>query len=223
VNSAGSGNGQITAVFTQNPTVNTRIANISVNVNNLPAIVVKVTQAGAAPVLTVSPEIRNVNAYASSVDFTVTSNTDWTASADSAWCVVTASGSGNGVITAVYPWNPTKKVRSTKISVQATGVTTQIATLIQGQETASISENGSKGLNIYPNPAKGLFSIVVDKVKYPSMDVTITDAQGNTVLTRHCTDKSEYRFDLSNSPQGTYLVKVQTDKELLVTKLVILR
>jgi PKD repeat protein len=223
VNNSGTGNGSITAVFTANPTVNARIANISVNVNGIPTIIVKVTQAGAAPLLTVAPEIRNVNAYASSVEFTVTSNTNWTATADSAWCVVTPSGSGNGVITAVYPWNPTKKIRSTKISVQAAGVTTRVATLIQGQETASVPENASKGLSIYPNPAKGLFSIVVDKTKYPSMDVTITDAQGVTVLTRMCKGESEYMFDLSNSQQGTYMVKVKTEKELLVTKLVILK
>jgi len=223
VNNSGTGNGTIAAAYTANPTVNARIANISVNVSGIPAIIVRVTQAGAAPMLTVSPEIRNVNAYASSVDFTVTSNTNWTAAADSAWCVVTPSGSGNGVITAVYPWNPTKKVRSTKISVQAAGVTTQVATLIQGQETASVPEDGSKGLSFYPNPAKGLFSLVADKVKYPAMEVTITDAQGKTVLTRICKNESEYLFDLSSSPQGTYLVKVQTEKELLVTKLVILR
>ncbi len=223
VTNSGTGNGTIATTFTQNLALTSRSANISVTVNGIPTIIVKVTQAGAAPTLTVSPEIRNVNAYASSTDFTVTSNTTWTATADSAWCVVTPSGSGNGKITAVYPWNPSKKVRSTKISVQAAGVTTQIATLIQGQETASVPENGSKGLSIYPNPAKGLFSIVVDAVKYPSMMVTISDAHGSTVLTRNCKGESEYKFDLSNSPQGTYLVKVQTDKELLVTKLVILR
>ncbi len=223
VTNSGTGNGTIAASYAQNLAITARSANISVTVNGIPTIIVKVTQAGAAPMLTVSPEIRNVNAYASSTEFTVTSNTTWTATADSAWCVVTPSGSGNGKITAVYPWNPSKKVRSTKISVQAAGVTTQIATLIQGQETASVPENGSKGLSIYPNPAKGLFSIVVDQVKYPSMTVTISDAHGSTVLTRNCKGESEYKFDLSNSPQGTYLVKVQTDKELLVTKLVILR
>jgi len=139
-----------------------------------------------------------VKEYGISTEFTVTSNTTWIATADSAWCVVTPSGSGNGKITAVYPWNPSKKVRSTKISVQAAGVTTQIATLIQGQETASVPENGSKGLSIYPNPAKGIFSIVVDEVKYPSMMITITDSHGSVVLTRSCKGESEYKFDLRN-------------------------
>jgi len=220
VPSSGSGNGSISAVFTQNPTVNSRVANISVIVNGLSAVVVTVTQAGAAPMLAVTPAVKNVNAYAASVDFTVTSNTNWTATADSAWCIVTASGTGNGTITAIYPFNPSGKDRSTIISVNADGVATQLATLMQGHETASVPEYGSENLSIYPNPAKGLFSIVVDKKKYPSMQVTISDANGKTIQSRECKGESEYKFDLSNSPQGTYFVKIKTDTEVLVTKLV---
>ncbi len=223
VNTPGSGNGTITATYATNPTVNTRVASISVNVNGLSTVIVTVTQAGAAPQLSVTPDVHNVNAYAGSIDFEVSSNTDWTASADSAWCVVTGSGSGNGTITAVYPWNPVAKNRSTKISVNAAGVTTQVVTLIQGQETASIPEDGLKGISIYPNPAKGLFSIVVDKSKYPAMQVTITDANGAPVSSRNCKGESEYQFDLSSSPQGTYLVKIMTDTELMVTKMVIIK
>jgi hypothetical protein len=223
VNLSGTGNGTIEAVFTQNLSIQPRVANISVNVNNIATVIVTLTQAGAAPMLSVTPPVTNVNAYAASVDFSVTSNTDWTVMADSAWCVVTGSGTGNGTITAVYPWNSTGKDRSTAISVKAAGVSTQVVTLMQGHETASVPENGSKGLSIYPNPAKGLFSIMVDKAKYPSMKVTITDANGATVTTRECKGESEYRFDLSGSPQGTYFVKIKTDTELLVTKLVIIK
>jgi hypothetical protein len=220
---SGTGNGTIDATFAQNLSIEPRIANISVTVNGLSTILVTVTQAGAAVILTVTPPVKNVNAYAASVDFAVTSNTSWTASADSAWCVVTGSGNGNGTITAVYPWNSTGKDRSTTISVNAAGVGTQVAKLVQGHETASIPEKGSKGINIYPNPAKGLFSLVVDKSKYPSMHVTITDANGAVVLVRECKGESEYRFDLSSAAQGTYFVKVKTDKELMVTKLSIIK
>jgi len=223
VNTPGTGNGSIQANFQQNPTVNTRVANISVIVNGLSTIVVTVTQAGAAPTLAITPALASVNAYASSVDFTVTSNTNWTASADSSWCIVTPSGSGNGVITASYPFNPSGKVRSSKISVTAEGVSTQIATLTQGHETASVPEYGSKGFMIYPNPARGIFSIVVDKTKYPSMQAIITDATGSVVTSRECKGESEYMFDLSESPQGTYFVKIIAGTESQVTKLVIIK
>jgi hypothetical protein len=223
VNPSGNGNGEINAVYEQNLSLNERIVHIAVYVNGLPAFPLTITQAGAAPMLAVTPALQSVNAYASSIDFTVTSNTSWTASADSSWCIVTASGTGNGTITAVYPFNPYGKDRSTKISVNANGVATQIATLAQGHETASVPELGANGLKIYPNPAKGIFSIVVDKSKYPSMQVMITDAGGFLVTSRICKGESEYLFDLSKSPQGTYFVKIKTDSELLVTKLVIIR
>jgi PKD repeat protein len=221
VNSSGTGEGTISATFSQNPTASPRVAYISVNVNGVSTVIVTVTQAGAAPVLVVTPETQNVNAYENSVDFTVNSNTDWTATADSAWCLVTSAGSGAGTLTTVYPWNPSGKERSTRISVQANGITTQVVTLVQSPETASVPETGSKDLSIYPNPTRGLFSVYVDKTKYPSMNVTITDALGAIVTSRECAGESEYLFDLSQSPQGTYFVKIKTGTELLVTKMVI--
>jgi len=82
--------------------------------------------------------------------------------------------------------------------------------------------NEIKGLRIYPNPAKGLFSIVVDKLKYPKMQVIITNINGVALISRECKGESEYEFDLSKSPLGTYFVKIITDNELMVTKLVII-
>ncbi len=223
LNASGSGNGSIDASYTQNLSTIPREANISVQVNGLAVIVVKVVQGGAAPLLAVTPPLQNVNAYAASVNYIVTSNTSWIATADSAWCLVTSAGTGNGTITAVYPWNPSGKERSTKISVNADGVTTQIVTLVQSPETASVPEDVSKGLTIYPNPAKGLFSILVDKSKYPDMQVTITDAKGAIVTNRDCKGAAQYFFDLSKSPQGTYFIKIKTDNELLVSKMVIIK
>jgi hypothetical protein len=86
----------------------------------------------------------------------------------------------------------------------------------------SIPKDRSKGILIYPNPAKGVFSIVVDKSKYPGMLVTVTNANGTSVISRECKGETEYLFDLSKSPQGTYFVKITTDTELVVTKLVII-
>jgi PKD repeat protein len=220
--SSGTRNMSVSVNFEENPSVYARMATITFTVAGIPPVSLSLTQAGKVPMLAVTPPVRNVNAYAASIDFAITSNTDWTASADSAWCSVTESGSGNGTLTVVYPSNPYNKDRSTRISVDATGITTQVVTLIQGHETASVPEIGSKGLSIYPNPAKGEFSIVVDKVKYPHMQVTITNVNGTTVIRRDCKDGSEYLFDLSKSPQGTYFVKIKTDREMLVTKIVII-
>jgi len=223
VNASGTGNGTITATFAQNISIHSRKANISVTVNGLSTIIVTVTQAGAAIQLDVQPPVINVNAYATASEYTVTSNTDWTVTSDSAWCVVTGTGTGNGTINAVYPWNSTGKNRSATISVTAGGTTTKLVTIKQSQEVAGIPDNASRGLSIQPNPAKGLFSIVVDKTKYPDMQVTISDSKGAIVISRHCAGEAEYAFDLSNSPQGTYFIKIKTDTELLMSKMMIVK
>ena len=107
--------------------------------------------------------------------------------------------------------------------MSASGVPTQIVTLEQNQEVASVSEQDSKGITIFPNPARGVFSILVDKAKYPDMKVSITDANGSLVLSRECKGEAEYLFDMGTSPQGTYYVKVKTENEILVTKLVVIK
>jgi PKD repeat protein len=223
VTSSGTGNMTITAIYDENPMAFDRVALITISVTDLQPVVVTLTQSGTAPTLAVTPSVINVNAYAASVDFTVTSNARWTASADSAWCIVTASGTGNGMLTVVYPFNPYNYDRSSKISVNTPGITTQDVTLIQGHETTSVPENRSKSLSIYPNPAHGLFSIAVDKLKYPVMQITITNVSGVVIISRECKGESEYLFDLGKSPQGTYLVKIKTEKELVITKLVIIK
>jgi hypothetical protein len=223
VTSSGTGNQAIKVSFEENPRASDRVAILTITVMYLPPVVVTLTQAGAAPILTVSPSSINVNAYAASFDFAVTSNTNWTASSDSAWCIVTTSGSGNGNITVVYPWNPKSKKRSSDISVYASGIATQVVTLIQSPETVSVNENGLKGLIIYPNPSKGEFRIAVDKLRYPAMLVTVTDVNGVAVINSECKGESEYFFDLSTSAQGTYFIKIKTDAELVVTKLVIIK
>jgi PKD repeat protein len=223
VNLTGSGNGTITAVYSQNPFLNSRTATISVYTEGLPSVYVTITQSASTPILTVTPAVKYVNSYAAFADFTVTSNVAWTASADSAWCIVTKSGSGNGTITALYSANPYNKERSTNISVQASGVSTQVVTLVQGFGTASVPDKKINGIEIYPNPTNGLFSIEVDKSKFPAFKVLILDITGVTITSRECKGESEYVFDLSKSPQGTYFVKIKTDKELLVTKVVVIK
>jgi hypothetical protein len=54
------------------------------------------------------------------------------------------------------------------------------------------------------------------------MQVIITNINGVALISRECKGESEYEFDLSKSPLGTYFVKIITDNELMVTKLVII-
>ena len=131
VTASGTGNGTLTATYTQNTLITSRVANVTVNVVGLTPVTVTVTQAAAAATLTVTPPNQNVSAIAGTTNFTVTSNTAWTAISNSAWCTVTASGSGNGTIVATYTANTLPTSRVANITVSATGATSVVVTVTQ--------------------------------------------------------------------------------------------
>jgi PKD repeat protein len=223
VTSSGTGNGQIMADYLINTTILPRIANVTVTVAGLNPVTVTVTQAASAPMLAVTPPDQAVSSDAGTVNYVVTSNVGWTASSDSAWCIITQSGNGNGTLVADYSENPYNSPRFATISVTGTGLLPQTVTLSQSLSTASVPELLENGMRIYPNPAKGMFTIAVDKTKYPYMDVWLLDLAGTKVISRKCSGEKEYRFDLSNVPQGCYFVRIDTGREVIVKKLVIIR
>jgi len=105
VTPSGSGNGTIAAVYAENTTLNVRTANITVSVAGLTPVTVTVTQAGTTPTLVVTPLNINVPASAGTANYTVTTNSAWTATSTTNWCPVTPSGNGNGIMAATYEAN----------------------------------------------------------------------------------------------------------------------
>jgi (4-O-methyl)-D-glucuronate---lignin esterase len=91
------------------------------------------TNCTAGPALSVSPNTVSIAAAAnSSGTFSVTSNTNWTASADQSWLSVNpASGSNNGTVTATAQANTGSAARSATVTVAATGATSQTVSVTQ--------------------------------------------------------------------------------------------
>ncbi|MFH1121737.1 MAG: C25 family cysteine peptidase [Bacteroidota bacterium] len=137
VTPSGTGNGTITATFTENISVTARVANITVTVAGLTPIIVTVSQAGATPALAVTPSTQNVTAPAGNTAFSVTSNTTWTVNSDQSWCTVTPSGSGNGSVTATYTQNTLFSSRTANITVSASGASPVTVTVVQAGAPAS--------------------------------------------------------------------------------------
>lgn len=131
VTPSGTGNGTITATYTQNPLTTSRVANVTINVSGLSPVVVTVTQAAAPLTLAVAPSNQNVPAPAGTTPFTVTSNASWTATSNQSWCTVTPAGSGNGTITATYAQNLLITSRIASITVVVTGLTPVVVTVTQ--------------------------------------------------------------------------------------------
>jgi len=223
VNPSGTGNATLTAIYAENVLFEPRIANITLSAVGVTPLTVTVTQEAAVPMLSVTPANQEGSEFSGSVEYTVTSNTDWTASSDSAWCLVTTGGSGNGTITANYSVNPYHSPRIATISVNVAGLTTKTVTLTQAHSTLSLEEFTANGIRLYPNPSKGIFSITVDKSKFPLMDVSVIDAAGVEVLSRICKGESRYNFDLGTSPQGCYFVKIKTADKVMMRELVIIK
>ena len=221
VNSSGSGNGTITATYTQNLATTDRVANITATALNAPPVVVTVTQAGTIPTLAVSPPNRDVTYLSGVTTFTVTSNSPWSAVSDSSWLTVTPSGVGNGTLDANYAANPYHWSRLATVTVSVTGISPQTVTVTQAPLSVSIHETSASAIQLIPNPTKGTFRIETGDLKYKSLEVAIMDLSGRTLTTRVIHEKSDLRFDISNFPQGSYLVKIKLDNVSMTQKLIL--
>jgi len=211
------------ADYAENTSVLQRVATLTVSVGGLPAVTVTVTQEGVAPILQVTPSNRNVAPGAGSTDFTVTSNTGWTAVADSAWCVVTPAGSGNGSIIADYALNPYYFSRVATITVTVAGIPAQQVTLTQAQSTVSVADPQSGEIRLYPNPTAGKFRIISRGNPPGSLEVRVMDLTGKLISIQRGTIPDDCVFDLTTLPEGCYFVKIRTSSAFLIHKLVIIR
>lgn len=89
----------------------------------------------------------------------------------------------------------------------------------KASENTTYSKNiGSSSLSIFPNPTSGVVYIsisdkVIDKVE-------VVDALGNTVLSVEC-DNNEISIDLTKFGTGVYFVKVTSESDTVVEKVVL--
>jgi hypothetical protein len=137
ITSGGSGtnSGTITVAYTQNSGITQRIGTITVTAPGATGSPksVTVTQAGSPPqpVLSVTPDNRDVSSSSGSTTFNVANNgtgtMNWTASvtSGSSWLSITSGGSGtnSGTITVAYTQNSGITQRIGTITVTAPGAT----------------------------------------------------------------------------------------------------
>ena len=124
---SGTNNGTLNVAVAANTGTEQRTASVSVATPGLTPRTVGVTQAGAAPVLSVSPAALNLTVAGAPQTFSVSSNTGWTVSAGSAsWLTVAPpSGSGAGTVTVTAAPNTAAFARHAAIAVTGAGVQAQ--------------------------------------------------------------------------------------------------
>ena len=218
---SGMGNDTIFAAFEANTSIYSRIATLTVSADGTDPVIVTVSQAGATPTLNVSPANQDVTALAGSVNYTVTSNTSWTAQSDSSWCTVT-SGSGNGTIIANYTANAGTVIRTAHISVSATGASPVSVNLTQARSSSGIGEEGSDKVRIYPNPNKGIFTVVPAEQNKTSLNIEVEDMNGQSIFRKQLKGQNQYLIDLG-AAAGTYNIVIRSDTYVITRKVVIIR
>jgi hypothetical protein len=127
---SGNGSAVLTTNYTENLSVNTRNANITIIVPGVSPVVVSLQQDGASPYLTASPNSQTVAPTAVSASFVIQSNTSWTASSNQSWCTVTSSGASSGLLQAGIQQNIGPS-RTALITIQPTGAAPVTVELIQ--------------------------------------------------------------------------------------------
>ncbi|HML85328.1 MAG TPA: BACON domain-containing carbohydrate-binding protein, partial [Bacteroidales bacterium] len=219
---SGNGNGNITATFQANPTTETRIASITVSANGVTPQVVTLTQEGADPILTVSPESIQVGHEAGATNFNVSSNVNWTAQSSASWCSVTPSGSNNGSISVTYLENTNANIRSATITVNGTGVAPVQVTLLQ-EGTVGISATEGLTMNIMPIPAKDYLDIETAGFNEQMATLQIIDLTGHILANRSVIANGKMRFSLETLSGGIYFLRYSTNNQSITRRIVIVK
>jgi plastocyanin len=220
VTTSGTGNGTITASYTTNSSTTSRVATITVSASGVSNQLVTVTQAGAAKTLNVTPPSQTVTESAGTTDFTVTSNSSWTASSDATWCTVTSSGTGNGTIVATYNANSTTSERTANISVSVSGLPPVVVQVLQDGSTVGIPESNSVSIRVYPNPAKDVVKISLDN-NSDNTRVSLIDMTGKTIIDRYVPKNNEINLNVADLPRGYYFVKILLNNEMIIRRVIL--
>jgi hypothetical protein len=198
--------------------LNQRIANITISVPGAASVVVTVTQAGVAPMLTVTPSLQQVTASAGTVAYSVTCNGDWTAQSNASWVTVPSNGSGNGNLDVQYGAN-TGAERIADITITTAGLAPVVVQLKQDQ-FVGIDNVRLDQLMVYPNPSNGLFTLKNYSNSPINAAIEVINQSGTTVLSVQEVSLGEFVIDLTNLPRSMYFLRIKTQNGVASFKLI---
>jgi hypothetical protein len=116
--------------------------------------------------------------------------------------------------------NDTTYTMGTQISTSS-GPDLVISKLKYTEIVAGTEEEYSQtGLNIYPNPSKGKFNLIMNNVS-GKITICIYDILGNRILSQNLNGNELKSIDLSCQAKGIYFVQIDTGKEKFNKKVVI--
>ena len=124
---SGSNGGSVTVKVEENTSTSERTATITVK-SDAGDKTVKVTQKGAAEVLTLNIDNMEFAASSGSKIFRISANTSWAISSDKNWCSISPTlGSGDGSVTVSVDENTSTSSRTATITVESATITRTLA------------------------------------------------------------------------------------------------
>ena len=109
------------------------------------------------------------------------------------------------------------------LSVDSTGVISKLAsgfTVHVGSGNLGTTEIETPILKVYPNPARTVLFLQLDMEVFENVNYSLTDLSGRTIIHEQLKE-STVQMDVSTLPAGSYIVKVQDQKNSLIQKITI--
>tara|TARA_B100000927_G_scaffold274544_1_gene253845 strand:- start:1283 stop:3502 length:2220 start_codon:yes stop_codon:yes gene_type:complete len=89
---------------------------------------------------------------------------------------------------------------------------------------SSVFEEKEKSLNIFPNPSSGTFTIDYKSEKNKKIKLELTNISGMIIWEKEINNNSYYKtHDLTNYPNGLYLLKIKDDESVKTKKIILNR
>ncbi len=205
---SGTNNAIITCTATENTSVATRSALVSVRAANNTTLRVEVIQVGASRYLELSTAAVQLLPSGETHEVGVHTNTSWTAISDSAWCTVhPQSATGDTLLEITAPLNSTGAKRSTVVHVVGQGMSEKTLRVDQGVLTGVEEEATSTPFLVKPNPVDERLSIIPSSMLGDVYYVRVYALNGRCVLMIP-RPKLEAGIDLHSLSPGTYSLEL---------------
>lgn len=197
-------NQALTVEFTPDDKENYISTSKTVTINVIPAV------------LSCNESVILVSESANSRDVYISSNTNWTASSDQNWLIVTpVNGNEHGSLTLNVDAN-TGEERTAFVTVSSENVEEPVSIkIIQASLQTDLLNYNEQKVVLFPNPTSGEF--MIKGLPYPFC-VSLFDAQGTKLMTKIV--EFDEPLSIKSLQTGLYLLKINNETNVFEFKLI---